>query len=284
MFQGTKIRVGAQNPIHFMGFDFAGIQAMSRWMLAFVLVGWGCGADNDTHPIVTSVTPPSRATRVDTAIQPEIQLAGGASVDPYDRKIVLYDVTGGARMTVAGNVAVEGTRVTYEPGAALVSGRDYRLVLEVGSVTGDSLDQLDGAESPEEPLSWPYALSFRTGSRPRVRAAYLKDGSTSSPDVLVRFSQPMNPIVTGQQIQVLDQGGKPLKISTPIWLDTDSARVELDEELDPTGIYTLRVGHEAIGEDGILLDGDDDGTPGEKADDFTAQFTGSQKVIQSRLE
>jgi len=244
----------------------------------------GCGADNNTHPIITEVTPPNRATRVDTAIQPEIRLAGGTAVDPYNRKIVLYEVTGGAKKTVAGNVSVEGTVVTYEAAGALAADRDYRLVLEVGSVTGESLDQLDGAETPEEPLSWPYHLSFSTSSRPRIRGAYLEGGASSSPRVLILFSQPMNPIVTGKQIQVLDQGGKPLKIATPIWLDTDRARVELDEELDPTGIYTLTVGREAIGEDGILLDGDDDGTPGGSSDDFTAQFTGSQKVIRSRLE
>ena len=181
-------------------------------------------------------------------------------------------------------MAVEGSRITYEPGTALEADHDYSLVLEAGSVTGGSLDMLDGSEDPQEPLTWPYRLRFSTGSRPRVRGAYLEGSGSDTPAVVVRFSQPMNPIVTGKEIQVLDAGGKPMATETPVWLDTSSVEVELGSELDPTGIYTLKVGRAAIGEDGILLDGDDDGTAGGKNDDFAVRFTGSQAVIHSRLQ
>lgn len=254
-----------------------------RLSLALALVLAGCGGDEITA-LVTGVTPLNRATRVDTAVQPQIRLAGGAAVDPYNRNIVLYDVTGGARLTVAGNVSVEGTVITYQPGAPLEADHDYSLELVAGSVSGDGLDPLDRSESPEEMLEWPYKLTFRTGSRPRVRAAYLEDPTSKSPSVLIRFSQPMNPITTAQQVQVQDTGGKPLAQGTPVWLDTSSMRVELEGSLDPAGIYTLLVGRTAMAEDGILLDGDDNGSPGGPNDNFSAKFTGSQKVIRSRLE
>jgi hypothetical protein len=251
--------------------------------IAFLGIAVGCGGE-ESRAVIRQVSPLNGSTRIDTDLKPEVRVASAASVDPYQRRIVLYDVTGGGQTTVAGNVAVEGSRITYQPGAALQADHDYSLVLEPGSVTGESVDMLDASEDPQEPVTWPYRLRFSTGSRPRVRAAYLQGAGSKSQAVVVRFSQPMNPIVTGKEIQVLDAGGKPMVTGAPVWLDTSGVKVALDGDLDPVGIYTLKVGRAAIGEDGILLDGDDDGTPGGKNDDFAVRFTGSQEVIHSRLQ
>jgi hypothetical protein len=246
-------------------------------LLAVVLL-LACG--EELEPVISKVSPLNGATHVDVVLEPTVEAAGGSAVDPYERKIVLFDVTGGGRKTVPGTVAVEGTTITYEPQGALQDGHEYLLELLSGSITGsEDSDEVDGSESPHEPLSWPYRLGFRTGSRPRVRAAYLQSG----PSILVRFSQPMNAIITGNQIQVVDLGGKPLSLGTPIWVDTQSVRVDVEEDLDPVGLYTLKVGREATAEDGILLDGDNDGKAAEPDDDFSVQFTGSQQVILSRL-
>ena len=239
----------------------------------------GCG--EDLQPVIRKVSPLNGATGVDTIQQPVVKVASNISVDPYDRKIVLHDVTGGARKTVPGIVEVEGTTITYQPKAALEAGHRYQLELTGASIVGtDGITQVDGSEAPHEPLSWPFRLEFQPGSAPKVRAAYLESG----PSILVRFSQPMNAAVTEKQIQVLDLGGKPLSIKTPAWLDDQSVRVDLGGALDPVGLYTLSVARDAAGQDGILLDGDDDGNPGEANDSFSVQFTGSQKVILSRLK
>jgi hypothetical protein len=248
----------------------------SLGVVLLALVPAACGEDH--QPIISATTPLNGSTAIDTSMQPEVR-AGGA-VDPYDRKIVLFDVTGGARKTVPGTVGVEGSTITYEPtSGALLDGHDYQLELMAGSITGDLLDEVDGSESPLETLSWPYRLGFRIGSCPRVRAIYLEKG----PSILVRFSQPMNAAVTQKEIQVLDLGGKPMNLDTPVWTDTQSVRLGLPADLEATGLYTITVDGKASGEDGILLDGDGDGKPGEPNDNFSIQFTGSQKVILSRL-
>jgi hypothetical protein len=249
----------------------------SSELLAAVLLLAACGEDH--QPMISAATPLNGSTAIDTSMQPQVKAGGNASVDPYDRKIVLFDVTGGAHKTVPGTVAVEGAAVTYEPSGALLDGHDYQLELTAGSISGELLDEVDGSEAPVETLSWPYRLGFRIGSCPRVRAAYLGDG----PSILLRFSQPMNAAVTQDEIQVLDLGGKPMELGTPVWPDTRSVRVDLPADLEATGLYTILVSGKASGEDGILLDGDGDGKPGEPNDDFSIQFTGSQKVILSRL-
>jgi len=239
----------------------------------------GCGTD--AGPIIRDLFPLNRATDVDTGIQPRVEVGVGASIDADAGRVVLYDVTAGGKGRVGGVVVIEGQALIYQPSAPLQSGRDYALVLESGSVTGDALDQVDESESPREPVSWPFRLEFRTGSRPRVRGAYLEPGEP--PRVVVRFSQPMNPLTTGKQIQVEDLGGVVVPASTPVWLDTQSVEIGLTQALDPVSVFSLTVNREAAATDGILLDGDDDGVPGEASDGFSAQFTGSQAVIRSRL-
>jgi len=256
---------------------------MIRASALLVLVWLGaCGSD--PHAVIRKVSPLSRATDVDTLIQPVVVVGGGAAVDARDDRVVLYDVTAGGKGRVGGTVEVDGSTITYGPTEPLTTGRDYQLVLEAGSVTGGALDHVDESESPRESVSWPFRLGFRIGSRPRVRAAYLESSSSDSPRVVIRFSQPMNPTAIGEQIQITDLGGKPLEVGALVWSDAQSVELDLAQALDPAGVYTLEVSRDAISEDGILLDGNDNGTPGEGNDHYSVQFTGSQRVIRSRLE
>jgi hypothetical protein len=249
----------------------------------------GCGSD--LRALVKQVLPLNGATAVDLTVRPQITLIDGAAIDllPSEaRKVVLYDVTAGAKKTVAGSVVAEGATITYEPEEALPL--DHQFLLEIkkegcdpaGScsptITGEEIEDIDGSEWPEEPISWPLKLGFSTGSRPRVRAAYLDDRR-----VVVRFSQPMNPVASEKAIQIEDMAGKSLTFGVPVWIDEQSVQVVLEDPLEVAAIYTLRVKRDAIGQDGTLLDGDDDGRPGEPDDNFSAKFTGSQRIIMSRL-
>lgn len=240
------------------------------------------GCEAELQPVIAEVTPLNRTTGVDVTIEPRILVGGGAEIDPNDRKVVLYDVTGGAHKTVGGEVEVVGSTITYLLKASLEAGHDYQLELSPGAVSGGEIDRVDGSEWPAEPVSWPYHLSFSTGSRPRVRAAYLDTDNRQS--VHVYFSQAMNPMVTGPEIQVTDLGGKLMPAKEVLWSSDSSARLDLSAPLEPASIYTLKVSGKAVAMDGTLLDGDDDGKPGEPDDDFSVRFTGSQKVIRSRLE
>ena len=251
---------------------------MARWILVpGALLVLSCGGDHG--PTIVRLDPLNRSTAVDTLVVPEVAAGPGASVSPRDRKIVLYDVTGGGRVTVLGNVEVEGTAIRYEPQAALNPDHEYELVLQPGSIQGERLDDVDASETPHELMSWPYRVAFSTGSSPRVRAAYLEAGRS----ILIRFSQPMNPSVTQEQVRVLGRDSRFVALQEPVWPDDRSLRLPLRSALDPLEIYTVVVGKLAVGADGILLDGDGDGRPGEPEDDFSARFTGSQTVIVSRL-
>jgi len=240
----------------------------------------GCGAD--TRPVFVEATPLNGSTAIDSAAQPRLVVGDQAAIDAELRRVVLYDVTGGGRLTVPGKIEVVGSReLTYSPKATLEAGHEFRLEVTASALTGE-FDLLDATESPDEPVGWPYALRFSTRSRPRVRAAYL---DPDGPSVTVRFSQPMDPVATGKAISVSDLGGQPVPASAGVvWLDDQSARIDLSISLDSTGLYTLEVSGKAQARDRTLLDGDDDGTPGEPSDDFTVRFTGSQRVIRSRLK
>jgi len=254
----------------------------------------GCGADS-TLALIQSTSPLNGATSVDRTVKPTIVFIDGAAVDllpAQAAKVVLFDVTGGARQTVVGSVLAEGETITYEPTAAeLAAGHEFELVVKQAwcqtpatctrpTVDHEEAAQTDGSEWPEEPLTWPYKLRFSTKSAPRVRAAYLDGGA-----IHLRFSQSMNPAMTQDQIKVTDITSTAVKLSNPVWADEQrSLRLDLGAQLGATSVYTLTVDRAAIGEDGTLLDGDGDGKPGEPNDSFSAKFTGSQQIIQSRLK
>lgn len=259
--------------------------AAMRWRLCLsVCLLAGCGAE--TRALVQSASPKNGSSAVLVATKPTITFTAGVTLDARSRRVVLYDVTAGARLTVAGTVEVEGSVVTYSPKDLLAAGREFELEVQRGAASwaeGGDISERDGSESPEEDLLWPYRLRFSTQSRPRVRAAYLeRDDETFR--VVVHFSQAMNPLVTGPEISVLDMASAPVKGKVPLWSGSDMARMTLTSALDAASLYVLKVGRKSTATDGTLLDGDADGTCGEASDDYSVQFTGSQPVIRSRLK
>jgi hypothetical protein len=249
-----------------------------------ILLGLGCSVG--PKPIIEKASPLNGTTAINVSLQPQVTMASGSAVnDTGSRRVVLYDITGGAHKSVAADVLVEGTTITYQPKASLAASHEFELDVEEAVVNASDFEQLDGSESPEEKLTWPYALRFSTKSRPRVRAAYLEISEGAS-RVLVKFSQSMEPTTTGKAISILDGTTKSsLPKRAPIWTDTamTEVRVELTQTLTSSGLYILQVAGTAVASDGTKLDGNDNGTPGESSDSFSAQFTGIQTVIASRL-
>jgi hypothetical protein len=253
--------------------------------LLTALVASGCSTS--PRPIIEMTDPLNGATAVAVAKTPSVTMASGSAVnDAGDRQVVLYDVTSGAHKTVAAEVLVEGTTISYEvQGGALTASHEFELEVQKSVVDAEDYEQLDGSESPEETLTWPFRLRFSTKSRARVRAAYL-ESSGGAYAVVVKFSQPMDPTSTGKAIQVLDATTKSsIPARNPIWLDAayTEVKVELSQTLTSTSLYLLQVARTAVAADGALFDGNDNGTPGESSDAFSAQFTGVQSVIASRL-
>jgi hypothetical protein len=231
--------------------------------------------------MIAQASPLNGVTAVDVAVQPRVVVAQGASVvaktGDKDYKVYLRDVTaGGAR--IEATLEIIGATVTYQPKAPLAADHVFELVFEQGAITGEGLDELDGSESPSEPLTWPYRLWFSTKGQPRVRAAYL-ERRAGPPLITIDFSQPMEPVSTTQAIAVQDLAGKAIGSKEPVWVDAQTARVELTQALDVATPYRLVVAAGARSQTDIALDGNDDGKPG---DAFTGSFTGSQAIILSR--
>lgn len=248
------------------------------------LLAWTCGCALDDRPAISSVNPLNGATAVGLEFHPMIRLARGtsAALSEGDGRLVLQDVTAGQRRTVAGEIVIEDDTLTYEPAEALAAGHRYELVLQREAVEGEKLLDVDGSEWPDEPFEWPFRARFATFSAPQVRAAYL-ERVRGGARLIVRFSQPMDQVVTNDQFQVLDQGGGTLPIDRPVWVDDSSARIDIKQELDPAGLYSLQVFGGAQAVDGTRLDGDRDGQPGEAKDALALPFTGSEKIVLSRL-
>lgn len=247
---------------------------MRRSLVALILVSY-CGCESDPDALIQYSQPLNGETAVDFSINPEIKFSGGAGIDLFpivDRKVVLFDVTGGARATVPGEAQLEGARLTYVPLAPLPADHEFQLEIKRQAFgEGGRFHEVDATEWPDEPISWPYLLTFDTGSRPRVRSAYL-DRVEERQLIIINFSQPMNPVVTNQEIQLLDFIGNSLAISEPIWTGAQSVELEVEVPLEIASVYTLAVSSKALAEDGSLL-----------SESFSAKFTGSQQVIRSRF-
>lgn len=245
---------------------------------ALLLVLASCG--EEAQPLLRQVFPANGTTLVDLASAPRLELAESASIDASSRKLVLYDVTAGARKTVSAVIELAGTTLTYRPNAPLPADHSFELTLDRTLASGAGLDEVDASEWPDEPIAWPFRLWFSTASRPRVRAAYLEP---EGPRITIYFSQPMDPALTSKQIEVLDLAQKSWPTRAVSWDDGNRrARVELGAPLDAATPYTLRVGAGAAAENTTPLDGNDDGVAGGAEDSFSAAFTGSQVVILSR--
>ncbi|MBW2733109.1 MAG: hypothetical protein JRH20_12015 [Deltaproteobacteria bacterium] len=262
--------------------------------LCFTAGCFTAGCNSDPQALLQKLAPLMGSTAVDVRTIPAITLAPGAYWQFHrdNPQLKLFDVTSGERVGVAGGIRLEGQRAAFEPERELFAQRDYELVLERSAIGGDcdsagcrgDVTDRDGSEWPEEPLNtWPLTLRFSTRSLPQVRAVYFHDQRR----LYVRFSQGMDRLLTGARIHVLDEVREPVDISPMVWQGegVTTARFEILSPLDATGLYTIVVGELAESADGLRLDGNGNGVPGENHDDFTAQFTGSQGVIvDSRLK
>jgi hypothetical protein len=93
----------------------------------------------------------------------------------------------------------------------------------------------------------------------------------------------MDQVVTSEQFQVLDQAGGAVPLGRTVWVEDSSARIDMKQELEPAGLYSLHISGGAQAADGTRLDGDGDGQPGEAKDSLVLQFTGSEQIVRSRI-
>ena len=282
----SPIRVGARRRR-----DLLLEAALIALAAAILTTASGCGS-GPPLALLRHVSPYAGSSAVDLQIHPSLELALTASweIDPKAPQLLLYDVTAGARARVGGTLEIEGQRATYIPSADLARDHDFAWVLTRHGITGlcagtacnnDDLAERDASEWPEEPLHWPIEIPFTTRSNPTVRAVYL----TASNQLVVRFSQAMDPVTTSPQFTLKDDLGHAIPLGPAVWIDAESrsARFLITSPLAPTGLYTLIVKRQALGADGSPFDGDGDGRGGETGDDFSVRFTGSQgTVILSR--
>ncbi len=249
------------------------------------------GACGDPRALIQDVSPLNGSTAVDSTVKPVIEVTGSAGVDVLNRKVVLYEVTGGAKLTVGGEVEADGPTITYYPTKGLKANSEFALEVKNNAITGDEFDKLDASEEPvEESLAFPspvlYRLHFSTRSCPRVRAAYHQVVNNRS-RIIVRFSQKMATSSTSKAIAVMDNTFKnKLTSSAAVFTgaDNSSLYVDLTKELDKSQVYVLWVKKSATSADNTGLDGNGNWKPGEKTDDFYMKFTGTQAVIFSRLQ
>jgi hypothetical protein len=256
---------------------------MSRTaLLGFGLLLALCGCSGSSRGLIQKLTPPSGSTNVDSTIAPVLGGGEGVQIDAADRKVVLYDVTAGARQTVAGDVEITGNQLTYHPRDPLAAQHDFELTVERGALSsGGSLDEVDSSESPEEPIQWPYRWALSTSPLPRVRAGYF-DAHQGKGRVTVRFSQAMDLVATSGEIKVVDYDGKQVPAAAAVWPDTSTAQLDLQQALDPAQPYRLEVSPRALGQNGLQLNSDRNAIGGQASDTFSAAFTGSQPIILSR--
>ena len=253
-------------------------------------------ACSDPRSLIQDVSPLNGSTLVDYTVKPVIEVTGAAGVDVMDRKVVLYEITGGAKLTVGGDVEADGPTITYYPTKPLRANAEFAMEVKTNAITGDEFDKVDASEGPvEETLAFPspalYRLHFSTRSCPRVRAAYHQIVNGRS-RIIVRFSQKMSTSSTNKAIVVMDNTLNQLAASSVVFTGTDNRDLYVDltkdltKEPDKNGImiYTLWVKKSATSADNTGLDGNANWKPGEKTDDFYMKFTGRQSVIFSRLQ
>jgi len=239
-------------------------------------------ACSDRRSLILKLSPLNGATSVATSIQPVVEFSGAAQVDATARKLVLMDITNNGSKVIAGDIDVHGSVMTYIPTVQLPPNRQYGLSLKEEAVSGEDYDEVDASEDPIQAITWPFVLRFRTMSCPRIREAFIEKPSGR---IWIKFSQQMDMVSTGKAIQLQDGATRlPITLGTPVWPDSFNVYVSPNKSLINNTVYILKVGQKAMAYDNIGLDGDDDGKPGEKTDDFCVKFTGSQQVIFSRLK
>ncbi|MCB9555000.1 MAG: Ig-like domain-containing protein [Deltaproteobacteria bacterium] len=238
----------------------------------------------DFRPVLAALDPPNRATNVALSATPVIEFADDVAIDLQEgqRRFVLYDVTRGGRVTVPGRVEIDGRRLRYLPDQLLEVAHDYRIELAQDIASGDKLLDVDGSEWPDEPIAWPFTLTFRTRSGARVRALY-QDFSRDFSRLVVRFSQPMDQTSDVERYQLFDATNTRIELAAPVWIADDTVRLDLRAQLEPADVYELWISRRIRSEDAFELDGNDNGVVGEDGDDYVVQFTGSQKVVRSRI-
>jgi hypothetical protein len=244
----------------------------------------------EQRSLVLKTTPLNGATSVSPSTQPRIEFTGAVSIQAQeankDLNVSLFDITGGGKRRIGGFIEIEGSKLTFKPTdanqveAPLQPNRQFSLEVLKRGVWGDNFDEVDASEWPDETVSWPFALRFRTKSCPRVRAAY---HDKTNQRLVVGFSQKMEVLSTGLAIKLLDNKQSEVELDPPVWKDDQNVYISPRVDLSVEDIYTLKVANTAKAEDTTLLDGNDNGTPGETGDDFCVKFTGSQSTLLSRL-
>lgn len=257
---------------------------MQKFLASYVLligfISTSCGSDS-AQMLIHALSPLNGETAVDTRIQPSITLGSNAkfTIDATNPTLLLFDVTGGAHHQIAGQLAIVGTKATFTPKEELRVDHDYQFEMDRAAFSSGGLELKDQSEWPDESLVFPFILRFSTKSLPQVRGVYRNDN-----DLIIYFSQAMDPVLTTPMFQLFDQTNHPVELGTAIWTDEKTARIEIRAELNIKEIYTLVVERRAQSLDGTRLDGDEDGEPGEIDDDFSIRFTGSQApTILSRF-
>ncbi len=250
-----------------------------------------CGCNAALKPKLEEVVPLNGTTMTDTALHPSVMFFDVDQLDLFpetERKVVLYDLTLGAHQTVPGEVVVEGTRLQYRPDQALEPGHQFELEIQrtimviEEKIAGPEFEVLDATELPEETISWPLKLRFSTGSSPQVRSAY-RLSAQGRTQIIVRFSQAMDILSTENALLLTDFSGKAIDVETMVWPNSTELQLALKDPLEEDSIYQLKIAGSARAGDGIFLDGDGDGIPGEKNDAVTLKFTGIQRIILSRF-
>jgi len=255
---------------------------MLRFLIILAFLIFGCG---QRYPLIQKTNPINGATNISVDISPSIHFGRSIAINGDNRAVVLFDITQGSE-GIGGKVIIEGLVLTYMPTVPLVPDHRYELVLKrqaFPSTFDEEIDPIDASQSPSEPLEWPLHFTFSTGSAPRVHAAYL-DNESNPQSVLIDFSQEMDILSTGPAIRIYNESiAEDVFLSEDMaWTEDRRVRVHLEHSLDPSAIYELSVGEMASAKDGVRLDGNSNGVPGEAGDGFFQKFTGAQAIIRSR--
>ena len=259
------------------------IRRLPPALLALALALTLPACSEESAALVQQLRPLNGTTAIGINEKPLLKLRESVIILAGNRRVVLYDVTKGGKTTVAGEISSEGALLIYGPKATLKSDHDFLLEVQKSAVAGEDYELRDASEEPEEPITWPMQFRFSTRSAPKVRAAYLEDVEGGQ-RLTLRFSQNMEPVATGQAVQILDGvTHKAIPLGAPVWASESTVYLRPSGKLDGTLLYTLKVAATARSADNTALDGDADGVAGEAKDHFCVGFSGIQKVIFSRM-
>ena len=109
--------------------------ALAALPLVLALTLPACG--EESMALVQQLRPLNGTTAVGINEKPLLKLRDRVIILAGNRRVVLYDVTKGAKTTVAGEISSEGALLIYGPKATLKSYHDFLLEVQKGAVGGD---------------------------------------------------------------------------------------------------------------------------------------------------